>query len=147
GDSSAIGACRSPAARTDTEEGQIVSPWEAGSTALPLRLVMSGPLGMTKSPSGGCLGDNNQAWAWGASCKNARSTEKENHSQVINRNAQVALQLPSHAPGDNAAGHLDLKIRERKARMFGDDSHPTTSAAKIATSLRVSTTAHLAPVR
>ena len=28
----------------------------------------------------------------------------------------------SHGPGDNAAGHLDLKIRERKARMFGYDS-------------------------
>ena len=28
----------------------------------------------------------------------------------------------SHGPGDNAAGHLDLKIRERKARMSGYDS-------------------------
>src|SRR6516164_6988552 len=61
GDSSAIGACRSPAARTDTEEGQIVSPREAGSPALPLRLVMSAPLGMKKGSSGGGLGDNNQA--------------------------------------------------------------------------------------
>jgi hypothetical protein len=51
GDSSAIGACRSPGARTDTEEGQIVSLREAGSTALPLRLVMSAPFGMTKAPS------------------------------------------------------------------------------------------------
>ena len=28
----------------------------------------------------------------------------------------------SHGPGDNAAVHLDLKIRERKARMSGYDS-------------------------
>jgi hypothetical protein len=28
----------------------------------------------------------------------------------------------SHGPGDNAAGYLDLKIRERKARMSGYDS-------------------------
>jgi hypothetical protein len=52
GDSSAIGACRSPGARTDTEEGEIVSLRKAGFTALPLRLVMSAPLGMTKSSSG-----------------------------------------------------------------------------------------------
>ena len=81
GDSSAIGACRFPGARTVAEEEQIVSPREAGSTERPLRLVMSAPLDKS---SGGRVGDNNQAGASGVSCKNARSTEKESHPQVIN---------------------------------------------------------------
>ncbi len=48
GDSSSIGACRSPGARNDAEEEQIVSFREAGSSGLLLRLVMSAPLDMTK---------------------------------------------------------------------------------------------------
>jgi hypothetical protein len=50
----------------------------------------SAPLGMIKSSSGGCLGGNNQAGASGVSCKNARSTEKEN-SQIINSCEQETL--------------------------------------------------------
>jgi hypothetical protein len=40
----------------------------------------------------------------------------------------------SHGPGDNAAGHLDLKIRERKARMSGYGSpqqYDRTSVAEL----------------
>jgi len=51
GDSSSIGACRSPGARNDAEEEQIVSFREAGSSGLLLRLVMSAPLGYDKALS------------------------------------------------------------------------------------------------
>ena len=40
---------------------------------------------------GVCLGVNSQAGTLGASCKNARSTEKEHHTQVINSSAQETL--------------------------------------------------------
>ena len=101
GDSSSIGACRSPGARNDAEEEQIVSFREAGSSGLLLRLVMSAPLGMTKLfrrlPS-----DNSQAGTLGASCKNARSTEKEHHTQVINSSAQETL-YSAHSAGVGGA--------------------------------------------
>jgi hypothetical protein len=65
GDRSPIGACRSLEAWSDMEEEEIVLLREAGSAALPLSLVMSAPLGVTKSSSGYCLGDSSTAGALG----------------------------------------------------------------------------------